>query len=48
MGPTAGFKDYVRYRKAQGFNLVGIIAAFPNWETDGLPVAINMDDPERR
>jgi hypothetical protein len=47
IGPTAGFKDYVRYRKAQGFNLIGIIAAFPNWATDGKPALIVMDDPER-
>ena len=47
LGPTAGFKDYVRYRKAQGFNLVGIIAAFPNWVTDALPASITMDTPER-
>jgi hypothetical protein len=37
IGPTAGFKDYVRYRKAQGYNWVSIIAAFPNWDNDGLP-----------
>lgn len=37
IGPAAGFKDYVRYRKAQGFNWINIIVAFPNWETDGLP-----------
>ena len=47
MGPTAGFKDFVRYRKAQGFNWVNIIAAFPNWETDGLPWHIVMDDAEK-
>ena len=47
IGPVAGFKDYVRYRKAQGFNLVGIIAAFPNWATDGQPASITMKDPER-
>jgi hypothetical protein len=35
MGPTAGFKDYVRFRKAQGYNWVSIIAAFPNWDNDG-------------
>jgi len=37
IGPNAGFKDYVRYRKAQGYNWVNIIAAFPNWMTDGAP-----------
>jgi Protein of unknown function (DUF4038)/Domain of unknown function (DUF5060) len=47
IGPQAGFKDYVRYRKAQGFNWVNVIAAFPNWETDGLPWHIVMDGPER-
>jgi hypothetical protein len=43
IGPEAGFKDYVRYRKAQGFNLVGIIAAFPNWGADGQPSSISKD-----
>jgi hypothetical protein len=47
IGPNAGFKDYVRYRKAQGYNWVNIIAAFPNWETDGLPWHIRANDPER-
>ena len=41
---TAGFKDYVRYRKAQGYNWVNVIAAFPNWMTDGKPWHIVMDD----
>lgn len=27
----AGFKDYVRYRKAQGYNGCMVIAGFPNW-----------------
>jgi hypothetical protein len=47
IGPTAGFKDYVRYRKAQGFNLVTIIAAFPSWANDGKPAEIVMSDPDR-
>lgn len=46
IGPTAGFKDYVRFRKAQGYNWVNIIAAFPNWNTDGLPWHIVMNDPD--
>ena len=37
IGHGAGFKDYVRYRKAQGYNWVNIIAAFPNWMNDGKP-----------
>ncbi len=44
IGPEAGFKDYVRYRKAQGYNWVNMIAAFPNWETDGLPWHIETKD----
>lgn len=40
----AAFKDYVRYRKAQGFNWVNIIAAFPNWMTDGAPWRVVMND----
>ena len=37
IGPEAGFKDYVRFRKTQGYNWVSIIAAFPNWDNDGQP-----------
>ena len=41
---TAGFKDYVRYRKAQGYNWINVIAAFPNWITDGKSWHLVMDD----
>ena len=44
IGPSAGFKDYVRYRKAQGYNWVNIIAAFPNWMTDEKPWHLIMND----
>jgi hypothetical protein len=44
IGPEAGFKDYVRFRKAQGYNWVSIIAAFPNWDNDGLPWHIVAND----
>jgi hypothetical protein len=44
IGSTAGFKDYVRYRKAQGYNWLNVIAAFPNWITDGRPWHLLMDD----
>ncbi len=44
IGPTAGFKDYVRYRKSQGYNWVNVIAAFPNWMTDDKPWHLTMDD----
>ena len=46
IGSEAGFKDYVRLRKAQGYNWVNIIAAFPNWDNDGRPWHIVMNDPE--
>lgn len=44
LGPDAGFKDYVRLRKAQGYNWINMIAAFPNWETDGQPWHVVMPD----
>jgi len=47
LGPEAGFKDYLRYRKTQGYNAVAIIAAFPAWATDGFPVDLFMSNPER-
>jgi hypothetical protein len=47
LGPAAGFKDYVRYRKAQGYNWVNIIAAFPNWMTDGASWHVVMNDAEK-
>src|SRR5258708_6545 len=47
LGPEAGFKDYVRYRQAQGYNWVNVIAAFPNWAPDGQPWHIVMDGPEK-
>ena len=46
-GPDAGFQDYVRYRKAQGYNWVNVIAAFPNWMTDGQPWHVVMNDPDK-
>src|SRR5215831_7725439 len=47
MGPTAGFQDYVRYRKQQGFNWVNVIAAFPNWMTDSSPWNVVIHVPDR-
>jgi len=43
IGPQAGFKDFLRLRKSQGFNAVAIIAAFPNWANDGQPWEIWLD-----
>jgi Protein of unknown function (DUF4038)/Domain of unknown function (DUF5060) len=47
LGPEAGFKDYLRYRKAEGYNAILIIAAFPAWATDGYPVDLFINNPER-
>lgn len=47
MGPNAGFKDYVRYHKAQGYNWVNVIAAFPNWKTDDSSWHMVMNDPAK-
>ena len=44
IGPDAGFKDYVRLRKSQGFNWINIIAAFPNWKTDDSSWLLTMHD----
>lgn len=34
-GPQMGFKDIIRYRKAQSFDLIAAIACFPGWQDDG-------------
>ncbi len=47
IGPGAGFKDYVRFRKAQGYNWINMIAAFPNWMTDGQPWHVVMNDADK-
>lgn len=47
VGPEMGFKDMVRYRKAQGYNCIAMLAALPNWANDGLPPTIRMDDAEQ-
>jgi hypothetical protein len=44
LGPKAGLKDYVRFRKAQGFNCIAMIAAFPAWANDGKPSRWNEKD----
>jgi hypothetical protein len=44
MGPSAGFKDYVRFRREQGFNGIAMIAAFPNWANDGKPAHLQTPD----
>ena len=44
IGPQAGFKDYVRFRREQGFNCVAMIAGFPNWANDGKPASLKTPD----
>lgn len=44
LGPTAGFKDYVCYRRDQQFNCIAMIAAFPNWANDGKPARWKAQD----
>lgn len=44
VGPKMGFKDMVQYRKAQGYNLIAMIAAFPAWANDGRPARIWFDE----
>jgi hypothetical protein len=44
IGPSAGFKDYVSFRKSQGYNLIAVIAAFPGWANDRYPAAIDIKE----
>jgi hypothetical protein len=44
IGPHMGFKDMVRYRKAQGYNCIAILAALPAWANDGHPATIWLDE----
>jgi hypothetical protein len=44
IGPGAGIKDYLRYRKKQGFNCIAMIAALGNWANDDKPARLKMAD----
>ncbi|MFI3168649.1 MAG: DUF5060 domain-containing protein [Faecalibacterium sp.] len=44
IGPDMGFKDIVRVRKGQGYNLVAAIAALPGWQDDGYPALIQTEE----
>ncbi|MHC4460275.1 MAG: apiosidase-like domain-containing protein [Planctomycetota bacterium] len=44
IGPDAGFKDFVKFRRKQGFNCIAMIAAFPNWANDDKPASLKMSD----
>lgn len=43
-GPGATLNDYAHWRRAQGYNCVGLIAAQPAWANDGHPSTITLDD----
>jgi hypothetical protein len=47
MGPEATFKDMVKFRKAQGFNSIAMLAAWPNWANDGKPATLVANDAEK-
>jgi len=44
IGPEAGFKDYVRFRKKQGFNCIAMVAGFPNWANDDKPAELETEE----
>lgn len=44
LGPEAGFKEFVAYRKDQGYNCVAMLAALPNWANDDRPARLTTDD----
>ncbi len=46
IGPEMGFKSMVRYRQAQGYNLIAILAALPAWANDGRPPRIWLDEAQ--
>ncbi len=43
-GPGMTFQAMVRARRAQGYNCIAMIAAFPNWANDGRPARLVRDD----
>jgi hypothetical protein len=48
IGPEAGFKDYVRFRKSQGYNLIAMIASYPGWGHDGYPATIMIEEGDKK
>jgi hypothetical protein len=44
LGPEAGFKEFVAYRRKQEFNCVAILAALPNWANDDKPALLKTAD----
>ncbi|UCG48648.1 MAG: DUF4038 domain-containing protein [Phycisphaerales bacterium] len=44
IGPGAGFKDYLSFRRKQGFNCIAMIASFGNWANDDKPSGLKTAD----
>ena len=44
IGPKAGFKDFVKFRKNQGYNCIAMVAALPNWANDDKPDEMETPD----
>ncbi len=44
LGPEAGFKEFVAYRRNQGYNCVAVLAALPNWANDDRPARLKTED----
>jgi hypothetical protein len=44
LGPGATLNDYAHFRRAQGYNCIGLLAAHPAWANDGHPPAITLED----
>jgi len=44
IGPEAGLKDYLRFRRKQGFNCIAMIASLGNWANDDKPSRMKMAD----
>ena len=44
LGPEAGLKEFVAYRRRQEFNCIAILAALPNWANDDKPATLKTPD----
>jgi hypothetical protein len=44
IGPNMGFKEMVKYRVAQEYNVLALIVAFPHWANDDKPNRWNLSD----
>jgi hypothetical protein len=43
-GPGGTLNDYAHYRRRQGYNCIGLLAAHPAWANDGKPPRIVAED----